>query len=307
MARIGNPLLNAPAAMIGSLTIAILFALGHHLFNWSLQRPGQVVPTSTFRQGINTSAGTAFAFLVKAALTVALGTAYTQLLFDTLLKNTLSIEITDILTGMLASTFQVCRVNLTWRYPCVLLLAVIYHLIAISTIVPPGTLSVSLRTMDNTTELAVPNLNWDYLKAGPLYSDTINAQTDSTPTYTVTSDFDISRIVTLTVLNKQTPPLPVFASNSSYELDVVGPAIQCSTANHTSSPVLEFMKTWRPYCGSDADERIEDLDWAGYMAWVPDMAHYKEEANVQNTYFGINGSNVPINNDRSCLPSTIQA
>jgi len=93
---------DAPVVVIGALISAILLAFGHHLFYWSLQQAGSV-PTSTFRQGINTSARTVFAFLVKAALTLALGTAYTQLLFNTLFRHTLSVEIIDVLTGMLAS------------------------------------------------------------------------------------------------------------------------------------------------------------------------------------------------------------
>ncbi|GAB7341482.1 hypothetical protein MBLNU457_7714t1 [Dothideomycetes sp. NU457] len=283
----GNPLLNAPAVMIGSLTIAILFAVGHHLFYWSLQRPGQVVPTSTFSQGINTSAGTAFAFLVKAALTVALGTAYTQLLFDTLFKNTLSVEITDILTGMLASAIQMCRLDLIWRYPRVLLLALIYHLIAISTIVPPGTLSITLRTMNNAADLLVPDLNWNFIKATPsltYYGNTVGDYPDTTTVLHLTSDLDISNIVSLTVLNNRIPLLPAFASNSSYELDVIGPAIQCLTRDYHSRPLL---KQWRPYCPSG----LQDLDWVGYMAWIPNTAHFNGSfypvATVNNTVFPV--------------------
>jgi len=293
----GNPLLNAPIAMISSLTIAILFAVGHHLFNWSLQRPGQVVPTSTFGQGINTSAGTAFAFLVKAALTMALGTAYTQLLFDTLLRNTLSVEITDVLTGMLASIVQVCRVNLTWRYPCVLLLAVVYQLIALSTIVPPGTLSVSLRTMYDTAELAVPDLNWDFIETAPFSDNEVGlfAPFETDTLYFSSSDLDISNIVSTTVLNNRIPPLPAFALNSSYELDVVGPAVQCTTQDVNSQVNL---KNWQPYCPSDDlpdwvggialnTNLTGATAWVGYMAWIPNIAHFN----------GSTEPNVAVNND----------
>ena len=75
---------SSPVLMVGSLVAAVFLALGHHLFYASLA--GTNAPTGSYRiagsvipkQRFNTAVGTAFAFLVKAALTVTIGIAYTQ-------------------------------------------------------------------------------------------------------------------------------------------------------------------------------------------------------------------------------------
>jgi hypothetical protein len=81
---VGSIHMAVPAVMTGALLRGCLFALGHHLFYQSLA--GKAVSdqywnafgTKITNQQINTAAGTAFAFLVKAALVLAVSTAYTQ-------------------------------------------------------------------------------------------------------------------------------------------------------------------------------------------------------------------------------------
>ena len=153
-----------------------------------------------------------------------------------------------------------------------LLLAVVYNLIAISTIIPPGTLSISPRTIYNSEEMAVPALNWTLVEAyssADFFSNGIEGD-NLTALSTLVSNLEISRIVSLTVLQHRIPTLPTFALNSSYELDVVGPAIQC--ANQFSS---EGPRKWAPYCPADNSTVVcgqVQTDWTGYMAWIPNTA-----------------------------------
>jgi hypothetical protein len=70
--------------MLLALFAGIALALGHHLFYQRLD--GALVPAGSYdlavrtvsRQQFNTGVGTAFAFLVKAALTIAVSIAYVQ-------------------------------------------------------------------------------------------------------------------------------------------------------------------------------------------------------------------------------------
>jgi hypothetical protein len=70
--------------MIGSLTLALLFCVGHHLFYRSLagsKTDGvdyQIAGTDFTGQQVNIAAGTAFAFLAKAAFLLSVSTAYYQ-------------------------------------------------------------------------------------------------------------------------------------------------------------------------------------------------------------------------------------
>ena len=76
--------------MLAAFTTGVLLALGHHLFYDSLD--GEETPSDDFhfggldysRQQLNIQAGTAFAFLVKAFLVLAISIAYAQVFWAAL-------------------------------------------------------------------------------------------------------------------------------------------------------------------------------------------------------------------------------
>lgn len=69
---------DARTIMLSALIAATLFTMAHHLFYASLD--GRDTSRTTFGQARNINIGTAFAFLVKMCLAVAIGAAYSQLL-----------------------------------------------------------------------------------------------------------------------------------------------------------------------------------------------------------------------------------
>lgn len=84
----------APTIMLAALIAGISFATGHHLFYQSLD--GTHVSTEGYsfagltlsRQQTNTNVGTAFAFLVRACLVVAISVAYVQVFWKAFMAGT---------------------------------------------------------------------------------------------------------------------------------------------------------------------------------------------------------------------------
>ncbi|KAK0787274.1 hypothetical protein LTR02_006467 [Friedmanniomyces endolithicus] len=76
--------LTAPVTMISALLAGVVFAVGHHLFYHGLaghavsDHYGKGFGSSVSAQEINIAIGTAFAFLVRACLVLAVSTAYIQ-------------------------------------------------------------------------------------------------------------------------------------------------------------------------------------------------------------------------------------
>jgi hypothetical protein len=75
----------APTAMVSAFLVGCMLSFGHHLFYTKLA--GTITPTGRYntfagnqisKQELNTAVGTAFAFLVKAMLALAVSTAYVQ-------------------------------------------------------------------------------------------------------------------------------------------------------------------------------------------------------------------------------------
>jgi uncharacterized membrane protein AbrB (regulator of aidB expression) len=123
----------APATMLGALLAGITLALVHHAFFSTLA--GAKAPSSEHSilgmqvssQQLNSSIGTAFAFLVNACLTLAVSTAYVQLFWRAAKNNETSKTIgqLDTISSGLSNVFSFWDV-LTWRkYPILLLTAIL--------------------------------------------------------------------------------------------------------------------------------------------------------------------------------------
>lgn len=120
----------APATMIGALLLGCLLALDHHLFYLSLdQKP---VSTEHLRmlgssygishQRINTSAGTAFAFLTHSFLVTAVATAYWQVVWRTLRRQAVTLSTIDTIFSVLRSASSLLSLQVLWKRPLLLLL-----------------------------------------------------------------------------------------------------------------------------------------------------------------------------------------
>lgn len=99
----------ALSILLGSLVASILFAIGHHLYYHNLA--GTPVSTANAlaiggwegvsSQKLNTAVGTTFAALFRTSLSVAVTTAFAQLVWQALKAKGTKLNIVDSLSGVL--------------------------------------------------------------------------------------------------------------------------------------------------------------------------------------------------------------
>jgi hypothetical protein len=112
----------APATMISSLLLGIIFAIGHdRCYNHYNHRP---VATS-FEQKALVDVGTAFAFMVKMFLAIATATAFSQQIWLSLKRKAESISDIDTLFDILQNAFCFGNVTLWVRHWMLALIALV--------------------------------------------------------------------------------------------------------------------------------------------------------------------------------------
>ncbi|KAK4890403.1 hypothetical protein LTR27_010931 [Elasticomyces elasticus] len=230
----------APTSMAAALICGIALSLGHHFFYATLD--GQLTPIGSYhvvgksmsKQQFNTAIGTAFAFLVKAALTVAITIGYIQVFWWTVNKakkgSTLAELDTISALGNLVSLFDVAN---WWRHPLLFGLALIFWCIPLATIITPATLSVSTAPRKTFPSTNVPHFDFTSLaftKAMEFWGGTPE---------TIVSGFwpafawdaasqPVQNIASAVLMQGQILPIAPPTSNSSWILNFWGPALQCS-------------------------------------------------------------------------------
>lgn len=121
----------APATIATSVLIGAILSLGHHLFYSSLEGTAvgdgdlDILGSRVSRQQLNLAGGTAFTFLVKAALTTAVSTAYIQLFWRAATHTAKPPTLATLDTGFaaLSNIFLLLKVWFWWHYPLLLFLA----------------------------------------------------------------------------------------------------------------------------------------------------------------------------------------
>lgn len=119
----------SPASMLASLLAGVVFALAHHILYSRLA--GTTVSASNYnvagydvsQQQINTASGTALAFLTKVCLVLAISIAYTQAFWRAVGRSRTQISTLDTISSILNNVWAFLRVQVWWRYPLLLLLA----------------------------------------------------------------------------------------------------------------------------------------------------------------------------------------
>lgn len=102
----------APITMLGLLLLGGALALGHHFFYRSLK--GTRTPDN-YSQQLNTAYGNAFAFLAKAALIGAIGSAYTQYMWFDFRSKFAKISTIDSKFTALSSIFSLLDPQFIWK------------------------------------------------------------------------------------------------------------------------------------------------------------------------------------------------
>ncbi|KAK3331690.1 hypothetical protein B0T19DRAFT_472732 [Cercophora scortea] len=210
-----------PALMFGALVAGIGCAAGHHCINsyWD----GRPVPDESTQRWIN-RLGTAFAFLVKTALSLASGYAYIQYFWLVVRKRPFRLEGLDSLTSVLHDLSAMLQVGLWISVPGLTLIAIGTWLLPLVAVITPGTLTVSTQIVTSSMATTPPQLDLD----GTRYAVTVGTVTN-VPVFDIQGPTSELMRTTISSASQQAimyiePP----AVNSTYQLNFFGPSLQCN-------------------------------------------------------------------------------
>lgn len=261
----------APTIITSAFISGLVFGIGHHVFYNYLD--GKPVNNRLFDQQTNLAVGQTFAFLVRAALVIAVGASYWQVFWGTVLHDTLAVSQIDALAGMLGSALCLFNLKALARHPALVGLALLSWVVPLASILPPATLSVTSTTREGHAYPHVPV---------PHFVDTAMAVSTSlfgTPSPEGTAvagtayrkpSRQLSRLVTSTAFRGAVPDHQTTHPNSTYALTFPGPALNCQS---TSSDLLQQFKTIMncsfPSNSSSTKLRARCDNSITYIAWVP--------------------------------------
>lgn len=121
----------APASASGALLAGLLFMIGHHLFYQNLH--GTPVSDNTLfdfdisQQQINIAVGTAFAFLAKACMVLAISTSFVQMFWRAISAQSReaapTLERVDAVHSTLDNAFEMFNLRSWYAHPLLMLVA----------------------------------------------------------------------------------------------------------------------------------------------------------------------------------------
>ncbi|KAI1326442.1 hypothetical protein F5Y16DRAFT_228779 [Xylariaceae sp. FL0255] len=260
--------------MIGMLVIAVLLAVGHHLFYKGLM--GKPPPDSTYSflgtsihlsgQQINLAVGTLLAFLVKAFLGVAVSTAHEQHVWNFIKTHPTKIAIIDGLFLAKSNVFTVFNVYLWGKSFVSMLLALVFWLLPIASFLTPASLTVHQALSSENQLFRVPRVDFTSLN----FANIQEVQSTSLSAYYAGPQLDVQQIVKASATASQILPIPPSNANSSWALHFHAPALSCQMVNTT---LLGEIKA-NIY---DAVRAESCQNSYGYLSWVP-LSSVRENA-----------------------------
>ncbi|KAK3681731.1 hypothetical protein B0T22DRAFT_472736 [Podospora appendiculata] len=210
-----------PALMFAALVAGIGCAVGHHFFYsyWD----GRTVPDESTQRWIN-RLGTAFAFLVKTALSLASGYAYIQCFWLVVRKKPFRLEGLDSLTSVLHDLSAMLQVGLWISVPGLAFIAIGTWLLPLVAVITPGTLTVSTQIVTSSMATTPPQLDLD----GTRYAVTVGTVTN-VPVFDIQGPTSELMRTAISSASQQAimyiePP----AVNATYTLTFFGPSLQCN-------------------------------------------------------------------------------
>ncbi|KAI0109128.1 hypothetical protein GGR51DRAFT_512826 [Nemania sp. FL0031] len=301
--------------MLGMTLIAILLAVGHHLFYRDLM--GKEPPDSKHPvwgssihltgQQINLSVGTLLAFLVKAFLGLAVSTAHEQHVWGVIKTYPTEVASIDGLFSAKSSVFSMFTPNL-WRKSLIsMLLALIFWLLPIASFIAPASLTVHQMAILDTQTQRVPKIDFTSMN----FANAQSMQGQSPWHFYDSPQFDVQRVVTASATASQILPISPPSANSSWLLGFNAPALSCQTV---SDSLVEEVRT------NILDAMVAEgcTHSYGYLSWVPasqrsnaslpfEYDSVKRSYNLRSAMLGPNNTNAyrAYDPDFTLVPETL--
>ncbi|KAF7191813.1 hypothetical protein HII31_06858, partial [Pseudocercospora fuligena] len=256
----------APVTMLATFLVGFAFVLGHHFFYANLS--GQDVPTEPYHvagwrlshQQFNTSVGTAFAFLVRTFLSIAMSAAYIQLLWNQVKKARarLTLGELDWAGDVRSNIVAFFNFKKGIRFPYLLAFATLCWCVPICTIFPPATIAVVSIPVIRSSMEEVPKFDFASLK----YDGSLINQYEAFWDWSGPS-VRVATTVQSVMGSGQMLPIAAPAPNSSWSLNMSIPALECSDVAGKARDAI-FANIWNSYYGSSRNQPYT------FLSWVPD-------------------------------------
>jgi hypothetical protein len=245
-------------------------AIGHHAFYQNLDK--QPVDSSLFGQQINIAIGTAFAFLFRASLVIAIGAIYWQIFWRTLLRSRkpLTVSHVDTLSGALGSIFELVNVRAMLRSRTLAALALLSWLIPLAALLPPATLSIQNSIHVQSFKDDIPVLN---LSAATMFQE---ERSPSGLVYKMSTGPRLLRLITEVAFDGEVVHASGYETNTTYALQFDAPAVRCrSVASEDLETFRDYMlHDCRGYNYTKLGHEMCGLDYVDllYNTWSPGNA-----------------------------------
>ncbi|KAM0714117.1 hypothetical protein Q7P37_011081 [Cladosporium fusiforme] len=261
-----------PTTILFALLAGLAFALGHHFFYARLS--GQPAPVGYHqirglkrsKQQVNIAVGTAFAFLVKTALAIAIAASYMQLfwrLLKTSKKPTLLPDV-DTAFSLLQDFTALCRWS-SWRKQYIILtpIALICWLLPLASVFPPATLTVlsAPKEMIRSEITTVPKLDFGNQYFATWLPESMYYEYNG-------PSMAVRRIAAASGAQGSVLPMTPPALNSSWSTQFFGPAIHCEDVGEPNR--TSILNNYGAYAKSESSKPGDGFFWFTwqYFAWV---------------------------------------
>ncbi|KAK5701853.1 hypothetical protein LTR97_004671 [Elasticomyces elasticus] len=318
-----------PTTVWVAFATGILLACGHHIFYTKLDRTRASTGNFDLRFGkiskqqLNISIGTALAFLVKAMLTSAVSVSYVQLFWHAMKRSRKALPLPEVDNAFYAlqDMLGIFHRALWQRYPLLILLALIFWLLAIPSVITAGTLSVqpALDTPLPTSMVSVPDFDFVNFNFAEMFRGA--SSPGGTGSMYIGPSLLAQKVAAATAAEGKilsiTPPAP----NSSWTLDFWGPSLRC---DDVAAPLRRAILnnygaalSMQPSNSSDCIANGAYVSWVSQGLETPEILPYVDYGNgewypqgypepngtAQPLFVAIDGRDMPDN----CSNASIQA
>ncbi|KAH8670218.1 hypothetical protein BGZ60DRAFT_527700 [Tricladium varicosporioides] len=237
----------SPASMVAAFVVGILMAVGHHLYYSSLD--SDIVGNPDEQQG-KLRYGNFFAFATQFTLASSVGFAYTQWLWRTLRKRTITVSCLD--SAFSADTVLMSMFNpeMWWKLKLASLLALLVWCLQIPSLFTPATLGVvpGLNEIDALMEVPLLKISTNdtdqhvrFEYSAPLLPNTVFNGND-TSKFFVGPRTILTRLIAAVAATGRILPIAPPSLNSTYSLQFFGPTVKCQEANTTEAMIIDHLQ-----------------------------------------------------------------
>lgn len=254
----------APTTIIIAFIAGLSFAIGHHSFYRQLDTKPVDSDDRMFSQQVNGAIGTAFAFLFRASLVIAITGVYWQIFWGNALRkrHTLTVAQLDSLTGLLGSVLSFFDLRTLSYSPELAVVALLAWMVPFTALLPPATLSVVTVNQPEHRQINVPAINFT---GDAMYNDfTLPGSSDI---YYEGTKSQLFRSATATAFRSVIPDFAAVAPGVTYRSTFAGPTLECRPVSDTDLHLFRrLMSIPRSACGNNTWNSF----YPSYLSWVPE-------------------------------------